>query len=248
MAGTDTDGTAGFSCRLLGATATRPGAIAILQLEGDVEPALRALTGVADWPTGRARLVRFDDVDRGLAVRLTERVAQLMPHGGPRVVQRLYAWMDRLGIKAVSCEEIPPRLAFPERRRAWVGELPWDPGLEVRIEAGGTGGRIVAFDVLRPATIDRLSDPFARPDRPPIVFVFFNLILLIVVIVTIFAAWRSVRRGQAPMHTSVAATMSTWLVGMAAITRVLRGRSRDAVRHHGPTIDHGEGEEVGLQL
>jgi len=114
MAATDTDGTAGFSCRLLAATAARPGAIAILQLEGDVEPALRALTGVADWPAGRARLVRFADVDRGLAVRLTQRVAQLMPHGGPRVVQRLCAWMDRLGIRTASCDEVPPQLAFPE--------------------------------------------------------------------------------------------------------------------------------------
>ncbi len=114
MAGTDTDGIAGFSCRLLAATAPRPGAIAILQLEGDVEPALRALTGVADWPAGRARLVRFADVDRGLAVRLTERVAQLMPHGGPRVVQRLCAWMERLGIEPASCDEIPPQRAFPE--------------------------------------------------------------------------------------------------------------------------------------
>lgn len=114
MAATDTDGTAGFSCRLLAATAARPGAIAILQLEGDVEPALRAITGIADWPRGRARLVRFADVDRGLAVRLTERVAQLMPHGGPRVVQRLCAWMDRLGIETASCDEVLPELAFPE--------------------------------------------------------------------------------------------------------------------------------------
>ena len=114
MAGTDADGAAGFSCRVLAATAARPGAIAILQLEGDVEAALRALTGIADWPAGRARLVRFGDIDRGLAVRLTEQVAQLMPHGGPRVVQRLRAWMDRLGITAASCDEIPPLLAFPE--------------------------------------------------------------------------------------------------------------------------------------
>ncbi len=114
MAGTDTDGTGGFSCRLLTATAVRPGAIAILQIDGDVEPALRALTGVADWPAGRARLVRFADIDRGLAVRLTERVAQLLPHGGPRVVQRLCAWMEQLGIEAASCDEIPPQRAFPE--------------------------------------------------------------------------------------------------------------------------------------
>ena len=72
MAGTDTDGIAGFSCRLLTATAPRPGAIAILQLEGDVEPALQALTGVADWPvakTGVSRLTPFvkKNVESGMS-------------------------------------------------------------------------------------------------------------------------------------------------------------------------------------
>ena len=111
MAGTDV---AGAACRVLAATAPQPGAIAILQLEGDVEPALVALTGVTGWPAGRARLVRFGDIDTGLAVRLSDRVAQIMPHGGLRVVQRLSAWMERLGIDPVGQDEIAPRLAFPE--------------------------------------------------------------------------------------------------------------------------------------
>ena len=108
------DPAARFSCRRMVATAPQPGAIAILQLEGDVEPVLVALTGVIGWPAGRARLVRFGDIDRGLAVRLSQQVAQLMPHGGLRVVQRLSAWMGRLGIDARGSDEIAPGLAFPE--------------------------------------------------------------------------------------------------------------------------------------
>ncbi len=111
MAGTDV---AGAACRVLTATAPQPGAIAILQIEGDVQPALAALTGITEWPAGRARLVRFGDIDTGLAVRLSERVAQLMPHGGLRVVQRLNAWLGELGIDPVGPDEVEPCLAFPE--------------------------------------------------------------------------------------------------------------------------------------
>ena len=60
-------GARSIRCRMLPATAPRPGAIAILQLHGDVEPVLAALTGRRDWPAGRCRLVRLADIDEGLA-------------------------------------------------------------------------------------------------------------------------------------------------------------------------------------
>ena len=82
-------------CRMVPATSTQSGAIAILQLVGEVEAVLKSLTGVVDWPLGRARLVRFDDIDEGLAVRLSHDLAQLMPHGGPRILQRLTERMIR---------------------------------------------------------------------------------------------------------------------------------------------------------
>ena len=88
-----------MSVRLIHATATSPGAIAILQIVGDCVPLLRALTGVGSWPLHRLRLVSFDEIDEGLAVRLTHDVAQLMPHGGPRVIQRLTARLIELGAR-----------------------------------------------------------------------------------------------------------------------------------------------------
>jgi tRNA modification GTPase len=102
-----------FSCRVIRATAPQPGAIAILQLVGEVAPVLQVLTGVADWPAGRARLVRFDDIDDGVAVRLADRAAQLMPHGGPRVVQSLVEWLARRGATVIAAETSPEEL-FPE--------------------------------------------------------------------------------------------------------------------------------------
>ncbi|MHC4210534.1 MAG: GTPase, partial [Planctomycetota bacterium] len=96
-----------LACRVLPATAPQPGAIAVLQLIGDVRPALEALTGVGDWPIGRARLVRFDDIDDGMAVLLTDGAAQLMPHGGPRVVQRVIEWLTRRGVPLAGAEASP---------------------------------------------------------------------------------------------------------------------------------------------
>jgi len=109
---TPADGMSG--CRLLVATTSQPGAIAILQLDGDVRPVLGAVTGIAQWPAGRARLANLADIDRGMAVRLTDNVAQLMPHGGPRVVQRLVAWLVDRGVELVAPHDVAPERVFPE--------------------------------------------------------------------------------------------------------------------------------------
>ena len=102
------------SCRMVPATSNQPGAIAILQLVGDVEAVLKSLTGVVDWPRGRARLVRFDDIDEGLAVRLSHDLAQLMPHSGPRILQRLTERMIELGVEPAAPNELPAESVYPE--------------------------------------------------------------------------------------------------------------------------------------
>src|SRR5262249_31823140 len=104
-----------MSCRLIHATAAHPGAIAILQLLGDASGILQSLTGVNDWPLGRMRLVHFADIDQGLAVRLTNDVAELMPHGGPRVMQRLTAKLVQLGALIVDdVAQVDPLALYPE--------------------------------------------------------------------------------------------------------------------------------------
>ena len=71
-------------------TATAPGAIALLQLHGDgAGQLLRELAGVADWPGHLLRRCDFAGIDSGLAYLRNEAWAQLMPHGGPRVVREL---------------------------------------------------------------------------------------------------------------------------------------------------------------
>lgn len=101
--------------RVLPATGRQPGAIGILQLVGNVEPMLSALTGIDAWPVGRAKLTRLDGIDEGLAVRLAEDLAQVMPHGGPRVVQRLMAWLAEHGAVIVSeASAMPAEVVYPE--------------------------------------------------------------------------------------------------------------------------------------
>lgn len=74
-----------------------PGAIAIIQIDGDVDAALEAI-GAAPLPTGERRLSDLCGVDRGLLVRWSESCLQLMPHGGPAVVDGLLEQLRSLGV------------------------------------------------------------------------------------------------------------------------------------------------------
>ena len=111
-------------------TASRPGAVAVLQLYGlgptpgavpeespgaCVEDVLERVTGRRDWQPGRLRLVDIAGVDRGLAVLLRaggDGVAQLMPHGGPRVVQSILEKLADLGVRIDSPTD--PMALYPE--------------------------------------------------------------------------------------------------------------------------------------
>lgn len=89
------------------------GAVAILQLHGQgTLPVLKRLTGRDDWTSGLLRLVDFGDIDQGLAVTLGDDWAQLMPHGGPRVVQRLLDALVDLGARVET--SVDARDAYPE--------------------------------------------------------------------------------------------------------------------------------------
>lgn len=92
-------------------TANAPGAIAILQLHGP------GSTDIAERlcnvrPTQQCKLASFADIDEGLVVALRDDFIQLMPHGGPRVIQRLLARLHELGV--TTADTIPPRELYPE--------------------------------------------------------------------------------------------------------------------------------------
>ncbi len=98
------------------ATAATPGAVGILQLHGPGTASLIAqLTGRDAPPPGRVVLRRFAGIDEGVVV--IERAsggpwAQLMPHGGPRVMRKLIDALIDLG---AAWDETPEaRTLYPE--------------------------------------------------------------------------------------------------------------------------------------
>lgn len=94
-------------------TAANPGAIGIIQISGEgAADLLTAVTGLGDWRPNRLRLADFGDIDRGVAVLLSNEMAQLMPHGGVRVIQLI---VDRLLALGGTYDAAPsPRELYPE--------------------------------------------------------------------------------------------------------------------------------------
>jgi tRNA U34 5-carboxymethylaminomethyl modifying GTPase MnmE/TrmE len=78
------------------------GAIAIIQLEGDLETALVAMTGKNNWELGKMHLVNIQGVDEVIAVKLQENVAQIMLHGGMQVLREFETRCQQLGIVQVN--------------------------------------------------------------------------------------------------------------------------------------------------
>ncbi len=71
-------------------TAPAAGAIAVVQLSGlGVAQAVTHLTGQPPAPRGVAVLRRIDDLDEAVVVLLRDNLAQVMPHGGTRVMQQV---------------------------------------------------------------------------------------------------------------------------------------------------------------
>ena len=82
-------------------TPQRPGAIAIIQLDGDVDTALQTITGQSNWKLERMRLVDIPGVDEVIAVKLSATTAQIMPHGGPQVLREFATLFDQLHIENI---------------------------------------------------------------------------------------------------------------------------------------------------
>lgn len=95
-----------------------PGAIAVLQLVGVVDPLLERLADEAGrsttWVAGRPRLLEIGDIDEVVIVRLDARRAIIMPHGGPRIVRRLMEHLAEHGAIIDEPTWQDPEDLFPE--------------------------------------------------------------------------------------------------------------------------------------
>lgn len=88
-----------------------PGAVAVVQVEGDVAGALTR-AGIAPVAVGGVALRDLCGVDRGVVAVWSETCASLMPHGGRGVVRMLAAELERRGIGRT--KGIDARAAYPE--------------------------------------------------------------------------------------------------------------------------------------
>lgn len=95
------------------ATPFASGPVAIIDLSGRVELALRALGGESvPLKPGALRLRAFSDFDTGLIAVHSPTHAQLMPHGGPRIVEKLCALLESCGGRWV--DSMDPLDRYPE--------------------------------------------------------------------------------------------------------------------------------------
>ena len=94
------------------------GAVAVVELVGDITPALTQLCG-RDVEVGALRVRELGGIDQGLVARLAPERAQLMPHGGTRIVERLAEWLSSRGANWIDDPlamraELDPTELFPE--------------------------------------------------------------------------------------------------------------------------------------
>jgi hypothetical protein len=108
------------ACWRLSTPAERPGAIAVIQVRGDIERALGGL-GIAPVAVGEVRVRDLAGIDRGVVARVKRDLAFLMPHGGPETVRQLTAALTRAGFPRDDHDRARSR--FPEARSPFEAEL-----------------------------------------------------------------------------------------------------------------------------
>lgn len=83
------------------------GAIAIIQLSGDVTHGLEKLAGRSTWDNGALHLVDIPEIDEAVIVKLNDTLAHIMPHGGMQVLRKFAERFAELGIKQEGKPQYP---------------------------------------------------------------------------------------------------------------------------------------------
>lgn len=102
-------------CFAILSTPRGPGAIAVIDLIGDVQAGLARLYPANPPSIGCLSHRRFGNFDDGVVAVLTEDRAQLCPHGGLAVIERLKAWLDEHKVGWLEdASNMDPTELFPE--------------------------------------------------------------------------------------------------------------------------------------
>ncbi len=90
------------------ATPSAPGAVAIIQLQYDIDAALH-LCGITPVAPGEVKIRNLLGIDHGVVARWSADACDLMPHGGIAVVRQIIASLSSLGFAQGTA-------AYPEAR------------------------------------------------------------------------------------------------------------------------------------
>lgn len=88
-------------------TPASQGAIAIIQITGDVDHVLSSLTERSSWEIGKMHLTNIPEIDEVVAVKLSETLAHIMPHGGMQVLRNFSQRCADLGIGQGDTPQFP---------------------------------------------------------------------------------------------------------------------------------------------
>ena len=88
-------------------TAPKMGAIAIIQITGDVTTCLQQLTGRTSWTNSSLQLVQIPDIDEVIAVKISDDLAHIMPHGSIHILNKIATTLETLGIQKVNAPRFP---------------------------------------------------------------------------------------------------------------------------------------------
>lgn len=88
-------------------TPASQGAIAIIQITGDVDHVLSSLTERSSWEIGKMHLTNIPEIDEVVAVKLSDTLAHIMPHGGMQILRNFAQRCADLGLEQVDTAQFP---------------------------------------------------------------------------------------------------------------------------------------------
>ena len=83
------------------------GAIAIIQITGDVDHVLSSLTERSSWEIGKMHLTNIPEIDEVVAVKLSDTLAHIMPHGGMQILRNFAHRCADLGLEQIDTPQFP---------------------------------------------------------------------------------------------------------------------------------------------
>jgi hypothetical protein len=134
--------------------------------------------------------------------------------------------LELAGLDEGALTPVEPRLqpfSAPDQRAAWVGTMPGQPDLEIRVEAGMLRGRPVQFTIAWPWELERLGADPVRRSAFGLATTVGMIVLLALLAVAAVLARRNIRRGRADRRGALRLAVAVF--ALVAVWELLRTHS-----------------------